>query len=125
MSAGSWLLLQTFRVIADLPPAVQIAAAGAVVALLAVAVLAMQSAGAGESARTAPAECWKMGVFYFNPDDPALFIPKRFGIGYTLNFANPWSWVVLAVTMLPALAVIAWLPFHVAGLIHRGGLRTR
>ena len=33
------------------------------------------------------------GIFYSNPDDPALFVPKRFGIGYTLNFGNPWSWM--------------------------------
>jgi uncharacterized membrane protein len=41
-----------------------------------------------------PDEGWK-GIFYSNRDDPALFVPKRFGIGYTLNFANPWSWAVL------------------------------
>jgi uncharacterized membrane protein len=41
-------------------------------------------------------EGWK-GVFYSNPNDSALFVPKRYGIGYTLNFANPWSWVVLII----------------------------
>jgi uncharacterized membrane protein len=38
---------------------------------------------------------WR-GIFYWNPADRALIVPKRFGIGYTLNFANPWSWVVLS-----------------------------
>jgi uncharacterized membrane protein len=42
-----------------------------------------------------PDHGWR-GIFYSNPDDPALFVPKRFGIGYTLNFSNPWSWAVLA-----------------------------
>jgi hypothetical protein len=42
-----------------------------------------------------PDEGWT-GFFYSNPKDPALFVPKRFGIGYTLNFGNPMSWVVLA-----------------------------
>lgn len=42
-----------------------------------------------------PDDAWS-GIFYSNPDDPALFVPKRYGIGYTLNFGNPWSWVVLA-----------------------------
>jgi len=42
--------------------------------------------------------CWH-GVFYFNPDDPALFVPKRYGIGYTLNFGNRWSWIVLALIL--------------------------
>ncbi|WP_143033216.1 DUF5808 domain-containing protein [Tindallia californiensis] len=32
---------------------------------------------------------WKWGMFYYNPDDPAIWIEKRFGIGWTLNFANP------------------------------------
>ena len=45
-----------------------------------------------------PDDGWK-GIFYSNPDDPALFIPKRFGIGYTLNFGNPWSWVLLALIL--------------------------
>jgi uncharacterized membrane protein len=130
---GAWLVVQTFRTIADLPPAVQIAAAGAVIAILAVFVLALQSggsrsgsAGTGESGRGNPDDCWKYGVFYFNRDDHALFVPKRFGLnlGYTLNFANRWSWVVLVVSLLPAVAVILWLP-HLVGRIHRGDIRTR
>jgi uncharacterized membrane protein len=41
-----------------------------------------------------PDDGWN-GIFYSNPDDPALFVPKRYGVGYTLNFGNRWSWVVL------------------------------
>jgi 4-diphosphocytidyl-2-C-methyl-D-erythritol kinase len=37
---------------------------------------------------------WKLGVFYYNPDDPSLFIEKRFGIGWTSNFGRPMSWVL-------------------------------
>ena len=131
MADCAWLLVQTFRTIADLPPAGQIAAAGAVIAILAVFVLAVQSGGsrsgsASESGRSIPDDCWKYGVFYFNRDDPALFVPKRFGLnlGYTLNFANRWSWVVLVVSLFPVVALIVWLP-HVVGRIHRGDLRTR
>lgn len=43
-----------------------------------------------------PDERWLWGVVYVNREDPALFIPKRFGIGYTLNFGNRWSWAILA-----------------------------
>jgi len=46
------------------------------------------------------------GFLYSNPDNPALFVPKRSGIGYTLNFGNPWSWAVL--TLIIAMVV---LPF--------------
>jgi uncharacterized membrane protein len=51
--------------------------------------------------RTADAR-WIGGLFYFNPTDRALMVEKRIGIGWTLNFGNPWSWVPLmaiAVTM--------------------------
>jgi len=45
---------------------------------------------------------WRGGIFYVNPDDPMLFVQKRFGIGHTLNFGNPWSWAVLTVIVLAA-----------------------
>jgi uncharacterized membrane protein len=40
---------------------------------------------------------WKAGMFYYNPDDPAIFVSKRVGIGYTLNFGSVWAWVFLLV----------------------------
>ncbi len=45
---------------------------------------------------------WKAGIFYFNPDDPAIFVSKRVGIGYTMNFANKMSWLVLVGILLIA-----------------------
>jgi uncharacterized membrane protein len=38
---------------------------------------------------------WKLGAFYYNPEDPALFLVKRFGIGWTLNFGHRISWIIL------------------------------
>jgi uncharacterized membrane protein len=35
---------------------------------------------------------WKLGLFYFNPNDPAIWVEKRFGIGWTVNFAHPAGW---------------------------------
>jgi uncharacterized membrane protein len=32
---------------------------------------------------------WRMRALYFNPADPALFVPARFGYGLTLNFGRP------------------------------------
>lgn len=43
---------------------------------------------------------WKWGLVYVNPEDPALFIEKRFGLGYTLNFGNRWAWVTLAALLV-------------------------
>lgn len=31
---------------------------------------------------------WKLGAFYYNKDDPSMFVEKRFGIGVTINFGN-------------------------------------
>ena len=51
---------------------------------------------------------WKLGVFYANPDDPAVFVPKRLGMGLTFNFARPQAWLVLAALLvLPLLVVLA------------------
>lgn len=48
-----------------------------------------------ETLDSTPNECWKASGFYYNPDDAALMVEKRKGLGYTLNFANHWSWVLL------------------------------
>ncbi len=48
---------------------------------------------------------WKLGVFYFNRDDPSIMVEKRFGIGYTMNFAHPLAWIILGLLALVPLAV--------------------
>jgi uncharacterized membrane protein len=48
-----------------------------------------------------PDECWKGGgLFYYNPDDPALWVEKRFGVGYTVNFARGGAWFLLGGLLL-------------------------
>lgn len=39
-------------------------------------------------------EHWKAGIFYFNKDDPSIFLPERFGIGWTVNLARPATWLI-------------------------------
>jgi uncharacterized membrane protein len=42
-------------------------------------------------------EHYKWGIFYYNPDDSRIIVPKRSQwMGWTLNFANLWSYVILA-----------------------------
>lgn len=39
---------------------------------------------------------YKWGIFYFNPKDPRMILPKRNPyMGLTLNFANPYSYLIL------------------------------
>lgn len=47
---------------------------------------------------------WKAGSFYVNRDDPALFIPKRFGVGWSLNFGHPAAFIILIVLAAVILA---------------------
>jgi uncharacterized membrane protein len=58
-------------------------------------VIANKMSELGEPMDPTPNECWKGGIFYYNPNDAALFVEKREGLGYTFNFANRWSWVLL------------------------------
>ena len=48
---------------------------------------------------------WKLGIFYFNPDDPAIFVEKRFGSGWTNNFARPISWLLLIASIVLVLLI--------------------
>ena len=48
-----------------------------------------------------PDEAWKFGMFYFNPRDAALFVEKRFGLGWTINFGQTRAWVLIALALAP------------------------
>lgn len=68
-----------------------------------------EAAGGAPVGDRSPDRCWKAGIFYVNPDDPALFVEKRFGIGYTLNFAHPAAWLLMILLTLVLPAVIFWI----------------
>ena len=53
-----------------------------------------------------PDQCWKLGMFYFNPADSAIFVEKRFGIGYTINFGNNAAWLSLGLILLFSLVPV-------------------
>lgn len=49
---------------------------------------------------------WKGGALYYNRDDPAILVGKRFGVGWTFNFAHPVTWIVFgAIIALPVIIV--------------------
>ncbi|NOZ94720.1 MAG: DUF1648 domain-containing protein [Acidobacteria bacterium] len=98
------------------------AVASLTLAFLAVAIFAMvrtgqggSRAGGGEPAQAAGAAAgdgtedryWKLGLLYVNPEDPAIFVEKRFGFGYTLNFGNARAWLILALVLAPVAIVMA------------------
>lgn len=49
---------------------------------------------------------WVWGMFYYNPTDPALFVEKRLGIGFTLNMAKTMSWVILVGFLLIVAGIV-------------------
>ncbi|BFT72639.1 DUF5808 domain-containing protein [Paenibacillus sp. P36] len=49
---------------------------------------------------------YKLGIFYYNPDNKSIFVPKRLGLGWTINFARPISWIII-------LAILGFVIFKV------------
>jgi uncharacterized membrane protein len=48
------------------------------------------------------------GLFYYNPGDPALFVEKLVGFGYTINFGNKSALIYLAYLLVMPL-LVAWI----------------
>lgn len=55
---------------------------------------------------------WHLGVFYSRREDPRILVPRRWGRGWTLNFAHGRAWgilgVGLAVPLVVALLALIW-----------------
>jgi len=98
----------------DGTPASAALAAGAVapplLGALAVVVVAVRSGQGGSRIPMAAEEptgvsardddrYWKAGLLYCNRNDPAVWVPKRFGVGWTINAGNPRGWLVLAAVL--------------------------
>ena len=64
----------------------------------------------GRDAEATPDACWYLGQIYYNPQDPAIFVQKRLGLGYTVNFGKPVSWVLLGVFLLAIGGMVFLLP---------------
>lgn len=55
-------------------------------------------------------ENWKLGMFYFNKQDPSFWVEKRMGVGMTFNLAKWQSWAFLiGVIVLPLLLVFLFM----------------
>ncbi|WP_262315435.1 DUF5808 domain-containing protein [Lacticaseibacillus parakribbianus] len=49
---------------------------------------------------------WVLGLFYYAPQDSAVFVEKRLGVGLTLNMARPAAWVFLIGTLVLAGVIV-------------------
>ena len=56
---------------------------------------------------SADPEHYRWGVFYVNPEDPRLWVEKRIGLGWTLNYARPAALWITLLLILPALVGLA------------------
>ena len=65
------------------------------------------------SARRIPREpvrnpsAWRGGFFYVDREDPALFVPKRYGLGYTFNYGHRAALPLTAALVIVPLAIVA------------------
>lgn len=59
-------------------------------------------------------ERWRLGLFYVNREDPSVVVPRRFGIGWAMNWGNPKSWglAALLVAAIAAFAVLVEVLFR-------------
>ncbi|MBE1554828.1 DUF1648 domain-containing protein [Sporosarcina limicola] len=48
---------------------------------------------------------WKAGIFYFNENDPSILVEKRSGVGWTLNFGNKWSYLIVFIPLAPIIFI--------------------
>lgn len=53
---------------------------------------------------------WRLGVVYVNPADPAVMVPQRVGVGWTVNLGRPLAQLALGTALcLPPAVVVALL----------------
>ena len=55
---------------------------------------------------------WIAGIIYFNKKDPSFIIEKRFGIGWTFNFAHP-AGIAIGIGII---AIIVWVIWFTANM---------
>jgi len=54
---------------------------------------------------------WRAGVIYNNPNDPNIWVKKRVGLGWTLNFAHSASYFIIGFFLVVSAGVVAFAIF--------------
>ena len=57
-------------------------------------------------------EFWRWGIMYNNPNDLAIWVEKRTGLGWTLNFGHKEAWLIIFMILV---ILSAFLLFTVFG----------
>ena len=51
---------------------------------------------------------WVWGLFYVDREDPSIMVESRFGIGYTLNYGNRTSILIVVTLLVLSLSLVAF-----------------
>jgi uncharacterized membrane protein len=52
---------------------------------------------------------YKAGIFYFNPKDSRIMVPKRYKLtGWTLNFASFYTYLLI-LGIIGVILIVSWL----------------
>jgi hypothetical protein len=55
-----------------------------------------------------------LGIYYCK-DDPRIIVPKRIkGLGWSMNFANPWVWPTIFIVVVSASLPVIYLKVYSA-----------
>ena len=49
---------------------------------------------------------WRLGLFYVNREDPSVVVPRRFGVGWSMNWGNPRAWGLAALFVAAVAAFV-------------------
>jgi uncharacterized membrane protein len=114
MVAAMYMLACVFTAIGLQPlfgfPPLWVLVAPAIFVLAAIALIYRVVKDPHRPAEITPDECWYLGGIYYNPQDPTVFVQKRFGFGYTFNFGSRWSWILMAVVVATPLVISVVMP---------------
>src|SRR5581483_6375701 len=53
-----------------------------------------------------PDDCWYLGSLYVNRNDPAIFVQKRIGFGYTMNWGNRLTWLISGIAVAVSIVIV-------------------
>ena len=72
----------------------------AIVASVVVGIRAASSLRQSQPASLTADSNWRFRALYFNPQDPALFVPVRSGFGWTVNFGRPGAILLMMLFLI-------------------------